>query len=128
MQTKLRYDEDEKEFTRIDSSVRLRSKWVEASGRYYRLNSSTQTSSTPPEELSGTVRLNLTKNWSTSYTATRDLDRDVTQRQAFGLRYQDDCTLLELMYTESRFNNDAILDSSGIGIRVSLLTLGDFGG
>lgn len=128
--TKLRYNEDSDELTRIDSSARFRSKWVEANARYYRLNSASLVESTnaPPEELSGTVRLNVTKNWSTSYSATRDLDRDVTQRQAFGIRYRDDCTLLELIYTQNKFNNDAILDSSGLGIRVSLLTLGDFGG
>lgn len=131
-QTKLRYNEDSNQFTRIDSSARLRSKWVEASARYFRLNSASRqlvdTLDAPPEEISGLVRLNLTKNWSTSYSATRDLDLDTTRRQSFGLRYRDDCTLIELLYTENSFNNDAIRDNSGIGIRVSLLTLGEFGG
>jgi lipopolysaccharide assembly outer membrane protein LptD (OstA) len=82
----------------------------------------------PQEEITGSARLHLTKNWSTTYALTRDLDSNTTRRQAFGLRYRDDCTLIELLYTKNRFNNDAILDNSGIGIRVSLLTLGDFGG
>lgn len=130
--TKLRYNEDSDEFTRIDSSARLRSKWIEASARYFRLNSETgalvDTIGAPPEEITGSVRLNLTKNWSTSYSATRDLEEGVTQRQSIGLRYRDECTLIELLYNESSFNNDAIRDNSGFGVRISLLTLGEIGG
>ena len=130
--TKLRFNEETNALTRVDSTARLRTKWVEGSARYFRLNSATRqlvdTLDAPPEEIQGRVRLNLTENWSTSYALTRDLDSNTTRRQSFGLRYRDDCTLIELLYTENSFNNDAILDNSGLGIRVSLLTLGDFGG
>ena len=128
----MRYNEDTSSLTRIDSSARLRTKWVEGSARYFRLNSASSqlvdTLNAPPEEIRGTVRFNATKNWSASYSVTRDLDNDTTRRQAFGLQYKDDCTLIELLYTQNSFNNDAILDNSGFGIRVSLLTLGEFGG
>ena len=131
-ETKLRYDEESNNFTRIDSTARLRSKWVEAGARYFRLDSETSdlvdTIDAPPEEITGFVRLNLTKNWSTSYRATRDLEAGETQRQTFGIRYRDECTLIEVLYNDSRFNNDAIRDNSSIGVRISLLTLGDFGG
>ena len=130
--TKLRYDEESNNFTRIDSTARLRSKWVEAGARYFRLDSETSdlvdTIDAPPEEITGFVRLNLTKNWSTSYRATRDLEAGETQRQTFGIRYRDECTLIEVLYNDSSFNNDAIRDNSSIGVRISLLTLGDFGG
>jgi len=130
-QTKLRYNEDTNELTRIDSSARLRSKWVEAGARYYRLNNATSslinTLNAPPEEITGSIRLHVNENWSTSYSATRDLDRDITQHQTFGIRYRDECTLIELLYTDKRFNNDAIRNNSSIGVRVSLLSLGDFG-
>ncbi len=130
--TKLRYNEGSNEFTRIDSTARLRTKWVEAGARYFHLDSDTSdrvdTIGAPPEEITGSVRLNLTKNWSTSYSATRDLDAGETQRQTFGIRYRDECTLIELLYNESSFNNDAIRSNSGLGVRISLLTLGDIGG
>lgn len=130
-QTKLRYNEDTNQLTRIDSAAKLRSKWVEASARYFRLNSSARelvdTLNAPPEEITGTVRVNFTENWSASYSAARDLDRAVTPRQTFGVRYRDDCTLIELLYTDLNFNNDAIRNRSSIGVRVSLLSLGDFG-
>ena len=131
-QTRLRYNEDTNSLTRIDSSARLRTKWVEGSARYFRLNNASSdlvdTLDAPPEEITGRVRFNATKNWSASYSLTRDLDTDTTRRQAFGIQYKDDCTLIELLYTESRFDNDAIRNNSGIGVRVSLLTLGEFGG
>lgn len=130
-QTKLRYNQDLNELTRVDSSVRLKTKWVEGSARYFRLNSASRqlvdTPDAPPEEITGIVRVNFNKNWSASYAAARDLDRDTTQRQIFGIRFKDDCTLIELAYTKNLFNNNAILDRSSIGIRVSLLTLGEFG-
>ena len=131
-QTRLRYSQEFNELTRVDSSARLRSKWIVASARYYRLSNSSgllvDTEGAPQEALSARTRLNFTKNWSTSYALSRDLDSNTTRRQSFGLRYRDDCTLIELLYTKNRFNNDAIRDNSGLGIRVSLLTLGDFGG
>ena len=131
-QTRLRYNENTSSLTRIDSSAYLGTKWVQGSARYFRLNNASSqlvnTLDAPSEEISGIVQFNITKNWSTSYSVTRDLDENTTRNQAFGLQYKDDCTLIELLYTENRFNNDAILDNSGIGIRVSLLTLGDFGG
>ena len=130
-QTKLRYDQDTNDFTRIDSSLGMRSKWVDTSARYYRLSNNAgaliTTIGAPQEELTGSVRVKLNKNWSTSYGLTRDLDADRTRRQTLGLRYQDDCMLLELLYRKSQFNNDAIRNISGLGIRVSLLTLGEFG-
>lgn len=131
-QTRVRYNEDTKNLTRIDSTVNLRTKWVQLRGRYYRLNSANrqliETPGAPPEELSGVVRLRLTDNWSTSYTAIRDLDANVTRTSILGLRYKDDCTSIELRYTQNQFNNDAVLDQNGFGLRVSLLTLGEFGG
>ena len=131
-QTRLRYNQDSNELTRVDTSAALGTKWVEASARYFRLNNASSglvdTLDAPSEEISGKIRVNWTKNLSTSYSAIRDLDQDTTQRQVFGVRYRDECTLIELLYTKSQFSNDAILDSSALGIRVSLLSLGDFGG
>jgi LPS-assembly protein len=83
--------------------------------------------SPPSEEISGTITAKWTKNWSTSFSAYHDIDRDVTRRQSFAVAYRDDCTLIEIAYTKSNFDNDIIRDSSGIGIRLALLTLGDFG-
>jgi len=80
----------------------------------------------PPEAVSGNVRLKLNDKWSVRYSANRDLDRKITRRQELGLMFQDDCTLVEFVYNRSNFDSEVIRDNQGFGIRVSLLTLGDF--
>ena len=72
--------------------------------------------------------MRLTDAWSLSYGATRDLDAGVTQNQRLGLAFRDDCTEVEFFFTQRNFDSDVIRDSSGFGIRLSLLTLGEFGG
>lgn len=140
--TRLRYDDDTDIFRRIDTGFSFRSKRLTTTARYFRIASATNdallsnaTTGTelldfdplaPPEELSGSARLHLTDNWSVSYSLNRDLDRDVTRRQALGLTFKDDCTVVEFLYTENNFDSEVIRDNSGFGIRVSLLTLGEF--
>ena len=82
----------------------------------------------PPESIRGFTRLRLTDSWSLSYSATRDLDENVTRNQKLGLGFRDDCTEVELFFTRRNFDSDVIRDSTGFGIRLSLLTLGEFGG
>jgi len=116
----------------MNRNDRLSTTW-----RYYRIDSATNDvdpddnlldidTFAPPEEVSGNVRLKLTDKWSVRYAANRDLDRDITRRQELGLMFQDDCTLVEFVYNRNNFDSDIIRDNSGFGIRVSLLTLGDF--
>jgi len=128
--TRLRYDDDDNAFRRIDTGFNYRSERLSTGWRYFRLDTATRLLNpdplAPPEEISGNVRLKLSDKWSVRYQANRDLDRKVTRRQELGLLFQDDCTLVEFIYNESNFDSDVIRDSSGFGIRVSLLTLGDF--
>lgn len=134
--TRLRYDDDDNKFRRIDTGFNYRSKHLSTGWRYYRIDSATNDPDpfdintidalAPPEEISGNVRLRLSDKWSVRYQANRDLDRKVTRRQELGLMFQDDCTLVEFIYNRNNFDSDVIRDSSGFGIRVSLLTLGDF--
>ncbi len=130
--TRARYNEDTKELTRIDSSLGFRTKWISGGARYFRLNSASRqfldNPNAPPEELTGRLQFRLTDRISASYRITRDLDEDITRRQSFGLGYRDDCLLLEVLYTDQNFNNDALQNNANIGVRVSLLTLGGFGG
>ena len=128
--TRLRYDDDDNKFRRIDTGFSYRTERLSTSWRYYRLDTATRLlnpdPTAPPEEVSGNVRLKLTDRWSVRYQANRDLDSKITRRQELGLMFEDDCTLVEFVYNRSNFDSDVIRDSSGFGIRVSLLTLGDF--
>lgn len=128
--TRVRYDDDDNTFRRIDTGFGLTTDRIRADVRYYKLDTATRLLSNdptaPPEEISGSVRLKLTDRWSVNYRANHDIDNSLTRRQEISLRLQDDCTLIDFIYTENNFDNDAIRDSSGFGIRISLLTLGEF--
>jgi len=150
--TRLRYDDDTDKFRRIDTGFNYRGERLSTGWRYYRIDSATNDAEranlvdtrlldfdplAPPEEVSGNVRLKLTDKWSLRYAANRDkwslryaanrdLDAKITRRQELGLMFQDDCTLVEFIYNRNNFDSDVIRDNQGFGIRVSLLTLGDF--
>ena len=130
--TRVRYDEKDNDFRRIDSGFSYNSKWLSTNWRYFRLDASASelldNPGAPQEGINGSARLRLTDRWGLSYRASRDIDAGVTQVQSLGLAYQDDCTLIELLYTQNNFASDNNRGSDGIGIRVSLLTLGEFGG
>ena len=80
------------------------------------------------QKITWLLPLNVTDNWRIRYGASRDLDQDVTRRETFGIGYQDHCTEIEIFYNRLNFLNDAVRDSESIGIRISLLSLGQFGG
>ncbi len=129
--TRVRYDDNDNKFRRIDTGFSYNSKWLSTDWRYYKLDSAARqlidNPNAPPEAINGGLRLRLSDRWSVSYQASRDLGAKVTQFQSLGLAFQDDCTLVELLYTKNDFTSDVIRGSDGIGIRVSLLTLGEFG-
>lgn len=129
-QTRLRYDDDNDVFRRIDTGFRYNSKRFRADIRYFRLDETSQQFAADPtapgEELSGSVTLKLAKHWSTRYRIARDIDQDVTRSQTLSLIYDDDCTRIELLYQDRNNNLGVVGNDSRFGIRISLLTLGDF--
>jgi len=131
-QTRVRFDDDENKFRRIDSSLRYRDKRFSAAARYYRIqtagNPLLAINNAPAEELSGSLGIKITDKWRTHYTGYYDIDSQNLRRQSVGLTYQDDCTLIEIIYNKENLTNDAIRDSSGFQIRIALLTIGDSGG
>jgi len=129
--TRVRYDDDDNKFRRIDTGFRYNSKWLSTDWRYFKLDSAASQLLTnpgaPQEAVRGGLRLRLADNWSLSYRASRDLDAGITQVQSLGLAFRDDCTFVEIFYNRNNFSSDINRGSDGIGIRVSLLTLGEFG-
>jgi len=128
--TRVRYDEDDSKFRRLDTGVSYVGDRFNTRLRYYKIDRAIELGEeeAPAEEISGSIGVNVTDNWSVKYSANRDLDQDRTRRQAFSLAYKDDCTKIELLYTKYNFGGDIVRDSDSIGIRISLLSLGDFGG
>lgn len=124
--TRVRFNDDEGEFRRIDSSLRFRNKRLNAGARYYRVEDNTlDITGAPSEEVSGSVGFKINNRWSTRYTGYYDIDSDNFRRQRVSLAYQDDCTLIEFIYNRNNVVNDAVRDTSGFGIRIALLSLGD---
>lgn len=134
--TRIRYDDDENEFRRLDTGFRYSGSRISTNLRYYKIDKAIATSLSdlltqepaPAEEITGSIGLKIDKNWGLKYSATRDLDQDITRRQSFGLSFNDECTKIELLYSRYDFADDIVRDSDSIGIRVSLKTLGQFGG
>jgi len=138
--TRVRYDEDDNKFRRLDTGFTYRDSRFDTSWRYYKVDSATPQLlpdpndpnaldlSVPTQEVSGSLGVRLFDNWSTRYRMNRDIDRDVTRRQSLALIYDDACTRIELMYEKKDNGLGIIGQSDGFGIRVSLLTLGDFEG
>ena len=126
---RVRYDEDDSAFRRLDTGLRYNIKPLKLSGRYYQIDQARSTDSDlgPSEEISGKAELQITKHWAVSYGATRDLDRDITRKQSFGLAYDDECTKILLSYNKSFVADDISRDADSITLRISLSTLGGFG-
>ncbi len=127
--TRLRYDDDERKFRRLDTGFSFNSKLISGRARYYKIDRATLLSEdgAPAEEITGRVGLKVTDNWRLSYSATHDLDQSITRRQTFGIGYSDHCTDIALEYTTRNFQGDAVNQSDTIGVRVSLRSLGQFG-
>ncbi len=138
--TRVRFDEDNSAFRRLDTGFTYTDKRFKANIRYYKVDSALAPTvfvvdptdpndlglPPPTEEISGYVSAKLIDNWSTRYQLYRDIDLGLTRRQALSLIYNDDCTRIEFTYTKEDNGLGLIGKSNGFGIRVSLLTLGDF--
>jgi len=137
--TRVRYDEDDNKFRRLDTGFSYRDKRFNGRLRYYKVDSAIAQPAidpnnpiaidfqVPTQEISGSLGVRLIDNWSTRYTLNRDIDQDITRRQSLSLIYDDDCTRIEVMYEKKDNGLGIIGQSDGFGIRVSLLSLGDFG-
>lgn len=128
--TRLRFDDDEGDFRRIDTSLTYRGDRLSLNGRYFQLDQTTQLTADDPnaltEEASGVATLRLTDNWSVRGGLTYDLDSNDIRRQSYGLIYDDQCTRVEFLFRSTRLTDDALRDTQGFSVRISLLSLGDF--
>ena len=129
--TRLRYDDRNNKLRRLDSNLSFRSNHINVNLRYFRLNSAVNTnlnSGAPNQELQGGIGLNISKNWSLGYSAKRDIDSKIMRNQRVSLKFNDDCTLVEVFYAKNNLNtasfSNVTRNTSGLGIRISLLTLG----
>ena len=128
---RLRLDDEDGRLRRVDSSLRYKGERITANLRYYKIDDlfsdpGITGADLPPEEISGTVGLKLTEDWSVRYRANRDLDAALTRREELALIFNDECTRVELYYDRRRNDIGLVGNDTNIGVRVALLTIGDF--
>ncbi len=81
----------------------------------------------PTEEIRGSASIGLTRHWSVSGSATRDLALKRATGINLGLTYKDDCSSLEITYRNNNTSDRTLTPNASIGIRFTLVTLGSFG-
>ncbi len=127
---RLRYDDDGNELRRIDTNLNYIGERLKIRARYYKINNpfialQRNLVEAPPEEISGMISYDFSKNWGVRYSGFRDIDAGLTRREELALVFDDDCTYLELFYERRRSLSTLTGDTSGFGIRIALLTLGE---
>ena len=81
----------------------------------------------PTEEIRGRATVGITKHWSITGSATRDLDAKRARGVGIGLIYKDDCSSLEIIYRNNNTSDRTLTPNASVGIRFTLVTLGSFG-
>ena len=87
----------------LDLTLIIDSKYIYKLFRYYRLNSAINSNfnnGVPNQELNGNINLKISKNWSLGYSAARDIDLKIMRNQRASLKFNDDCTLVEVFYAK----------------------------
>jgi LPS-assembly protein len=123
----IRLDDKDLNVQRLDLGVHAAAGRFTVQARYFNLNDSVYTT-TPNEELTASVGVDLVRGWRAQFGLTRDLDSDINLRQEIAAIYEDDCTFLEITYSRSDTTAGTIGPDEGIQIRVGLRSLGVFGG
>jgi len=78
--TRVRYDDKDSKFRRLDTKLTLNQDWFQASARYYRLESANLAlGGIPLEEISGGVTIDVLKDWKIRYRAAHDIDAKLTR-------------------------------------------------
>lgn len=67
----------------------------------------------------------ILKNWGVSAYGAREFTTGVWREQDVGIVYKDDCIRIEVVYRRDNTFNGVLGPSQGVGVRLSLATLGN---
>ncbi|MEL6687590.1 MAG: LPS assembly protein LptD [Pseudomonadota bacterium] len=128
--TLFRYDPQAGDISRIDAELRFNVWKLRGVTRYYRLNDNTADAlledDAVQEVVTGGLAFRPSNSWSARYNVSYDLGRGELRTQRGALRWEDDCTLLELFVRRNNSTNILINDTE-VGFSIALKTLGAFG-
>lgn len=120
---------------RLDDDLKLQRIDATASARFWRVNVNARYFNVlddvsgfgPSSEILGGLSLDLTRRWQTGFNLRRDLDADINLSQSAFLRYQDDCTFVDLVYTRDETFDRSLGPTTTFALRIGLSTLGVIG-
>lgn len=120
-----RLDADDFEVNRLGATLGYTGERFRGTIRYSDVSDN---ATTRPEqrELRYDAALRVSDHWSLIASGTQDLDAEITRRQETGLRYQDECTQLDIVYERQDMGIASLGPSESIQVRITLLTLGSF--
>jgi LPS-assembly protein len=81
----------------------------------------------PVKDLDFHGELYVLKHWGVTLYGAREFTSGVWRQQDVGIVYRDDCIRVEVIYRRSNTFNGVLGPSSGVGLRLSLATLGNSG-
>ncbi|MGI9353622.1 MAG: LPS-assembly protein LptD [Rhizobiaceae bacterium] len=122
-----RFDEDDLGLHRGETSLEYSNPWLRLTGNYTFIDSQPDYGfATDRQQIGFTASLKVIDNWYLFGGAQYGIDDNVFVSDSIGFRYHDECFTFSLAFSESR--NLTGEPYRLIGFRVSLRTIGDFGG
>ena len=118
--------DDNLQLQRIDAAASARLWRFGVTARYFNVREALFQGG-PTQEISGVGNVRLTRRISTGYGVRRDLDRNTNLSQIAFLRYQDDCTFVELSYVRDSTFDRTLGPTTTVAVRIGLTSLGVVG-
>ena len=123
--TRLRIDSQTEVINRLEAGADFATSRVIGQVRY--LQEAQDPTGQPVKDLDFHAEVYLLKHWGVTAYGAREFTTGVWREQDFGVVYKDDCIRVEVIYRRSNTFNGVLGPSSGIGLRLSLATLGNSG-
>jgi len=126
IENRFRIDDDTGSIQRQESMAYFKLWRFDGGASYVKLNEENIAAElVKREELSGNLRLKLTKNWSTGFAWRENLVLGSTIQQDFLIAYGDECTTVEIVYSRDFTRDVGLGPDDSVFVRFSLKTLID---
>ncbi|MEO1476093.1 MAG: LPS assembly protein LptD [Pseudomonadota bacterium] len=126
---RMRLDEDNFSFNRVDARVTTNFWRVQSSARYFRVDEDVRPNINVPDEgIDFNSRFTVTNNWALSYGQLRDFTERNDLRRSIGVIYSDNCSQFEIAYVRTESFDRTIGPNDSVFFRFTLKSLGEFGG
>ncbi|MEM7663226.1 MAG: LPS assembly protein LptD [Pseudomonadota bacterium] len=127
--TRLRLDDDDFSFNRVDANVSTQFWRFSGSARYFRVDEDVRPNINVPDEgINLNSQFQVTKNWALTYGQLRDFTEQNDIRRSIGVIYSDNCSRFEIAYVRTESIDRTLGPNDSVFFRFTLKSLGEFGG